>query len=173
MDSTNGEVKTKKPQRFLTILFFVLLMLWAYVAFSGGSSSSSSLPSDNKYEANKYSTSVYFNQVIGVYEDVTNSMEARNLLQSYQQYWTNKDVTELAKHTLIIEKSYERVKAIVPPEDLIPIHQEVLQAFTLFRDSMPIYRIAIDKHDSELYNQSMNMILEASDKLDKIVDKFK
>ncbi|KKP56398.1 MAG: hypothetical protein UR50_C0003G0024 [Parcubacteria group bacterium GW2011_GWC1_34_10] len=172
MDSTNGEVKTKKTQRFLTILFFVLLMLWAYVAFSGGSNPSSSLPSDNKYVANKYSTSVYFNQVIGVYEDVTNSMEARNLLQSYQQYWTNKDVTELAKHTLIIEKSYERVKAIVPPEDLILIHQEVLQAFELFRDSMPIYRRAIDKHDSKLYDQSMNMILEASDKLDKIVDKF-
>lgn len=127
---------------------------------------------ENKYSANKYSTSVYFNQVISVYEDVVNSMEARNFLQSYQQYWTNNDVVELAKHTLVIEKSYKRVKNIVPPKDLIPIHQEVLQAFELFRDSMPIYRTAIDKHDSQLYDQSMNMIIKATNELAKITNKF-
>ena len=125
------------------------------------------------YSANKYSTAVYFNQVIKIYEDVANSMEARNLLQSYQQYWTNEDVIELAKHTLVIENSYERVKNIVPPKDLIPVHQEVLHAFELIKNSMPIYRIAIDKNDSKLYDQSMNMIIKAGNELTRISDKFK
>ena len=173
MNILNKEIEgKKKSQKFLTVLFFVLLVSWAYGSFSRESSSLLPSKSENKYQANKYSTAVYFNQINAIYEDVVDSMATRDFLQSYQQYWTNADVIELAKHTVIIEKSHERVRNIVPPNDLISIHQEILQAFELFRDAMPIYRTAIDKRDSQLYDKSMNMMLEGADKLDGIVDKF-
>jgi hypothetical protein len=120
----------------------------------------------------KNSTNVYFNKVMAVYENVSSSIEALNILESYRHYWTNNDVIEIAKHTLIVEESYKGVKNIMPPKDLITIHQEILQVFKLFKDSMPIYRTALDKSDSQLYSQSMDMILKANDKLIKIIEQF-
>ena len=159
----------KKSQKFLIILFFVLLLSWTYISFSGGSNSP---VSEDKYPAGKYSTSVYFNQVVSIYEDVTEAVVAIDYLESYMKYWSNSDVVEITKQTLIIENSYAKINNIVPPNDLISIHQEVLQAFGLLRDSMPIYRKAIDSRNSQLRTQSMNMILKASDDIDMIVNKF-
>lgn len=175
----------EKPKNKNGIIYLVLgltLFVFFIIIFGslsgGGGEGNSSLQIQQVMEtkqksANKYSTAVYFNKIIIVFEDVTNSIEALNLLESYRRYWTNEDVIEVAKHTLVIEKSYERVKDITPPKDLIATHQEVLQAFKLFKDSMPIYRTAMDKSDSQLYSQSMGMILTAVDKLSEITEQFK
>lgn len=159
------------------IIFFAFIIF--YSLLSGGNSGNNT-PSQTQQvtvtkqkSANDYSPAVYFNKIIVVFEDVTNSIEALKLLESYRRYWKNEDVIEVAKHTLVIEKSYERVKDIAPPKDLVTTHQEVLQVFKLFKDSMPIYRTAMDKSDSQLYSQSMNMILKAVDKLTEITDQFK
>ncbi len=129
-------------------------------------------PITDKKVANKYSTSVYFNKVINILEDVYDSLEKFQILVSYRDYWTNYDVIEVVKHTLIVEESYEKVKNITPPKDLISTHQEVLKVFKLLKDSMPGFRKALDTHNTKLYNESIVAIQKAMDMLVEITNQF-
>src|SRR3989344_3752719 len=160
-------------QRDSTAIMFVLVPLLflalGYLVFFSGSDNSRP---QSEYRADKYSTSVYFNQVVDVYANVADAIAKMQFIESYWPNWTNADVGELAKQTMIIETSYAKIASISPPDDLTSIHQEVLSAFILFRDAMPMYRKAIDSRDTALRTESMNMILRAGEELTAITDKF-
>lgn len=166
----NAFIKQRDSTGIMLVVVPLLFLAVGYLVFSGGANDSQSQKTD--YRAGKYSTSVYFNQVVEVYANVADAISEMQFVESYWPNWSNSDVVELAKQTMIIETSYAKVASITPPNDLTSVHQEVLSAFMLFRDAMPIYRKAIDSRDTALRTESMNMVLRATEQLTAITNKF-
>lgn len=153
------------------------VILLFIIASVGGEQSASKtvqpqLSQEQKKDAGKYSTAVYFNQVISVLENVTEAFETLQLMESYQNIWTDSDIVDIAAQIMIIESAYGRVTEITPPNDLVVIHQEVLQSFKLFKDSMSIYKKALDSQNAQLYEQYNKMKLEGATSIDRIVNQF-
>src|SRR3989344_4977649 len=165
----NAFTKQRDSTAIMVVVVPLLILALGYLVFFSGSDNSKQ---QSEYKAGKYSTSVYFNQVVDVYANVADAITKMQFIESYWPNWSNGDVAELAKQTMIIETSYARIASISPPDDLTSIHQDVLSAFILFRDAMPMYRKAIDSRDTTLRTESMNMILRAGEELTAITDKF-
>ncbi|PIZ00156.1 hypothetical protein COY62_04115 [bacterium (Candidatus Howlettbacteria) CG_4_10_14_0_8_um_filter_40_9] len=165
----NAFTKQRDSTAIMVVVVPLLILALGYLVFGGNTNNSQQ---QDKHDAGKYSTSVYFNQVVDVYANVADAITQMQFIESYWPNWSNSDVAELAKQTMIIETSYAKIASISPPDDLTSIHQEVLSAFILFRDAMPMYRKAIDSRDTALRTESMNMILRAGEELTAITNKF-
>jgi len=165
----NAFTKQRDSTAIMVVAVPLLILALGYLVFGGNANNSQQ---QDKHDAGRYSTSVYFNQVVDVYANVADSITKMQFIESYWPNWSNSDVAELAKQTIIIETSYAKVGSITPPDDLASVHQEVLSAFILFRDAMPMYRKAIDSRDTALRTESMNMVLRATEQLTAITNKF-
>jgi len=114
----------------------------------------------------------YSNEMMEIMYTLTDSGEyCVNLVlnkPSGPKYWTDNEILMFALHTVRIEETYERARALEVPIGYENIHQETLNGLRKFSLAMPLFREGIYKMDVETIRRADRLIKEGRAHLENV-----